>query len=354
MKFLELLVYLALAFPAFAFPMPVHAAPQTTLFGGVGTGIGVIHGQEFSSDPQGGQFMAGALISREWSRWVADLGVGWIYSKVSGDVGPGIPTWIRTRAALGTLGARARLGEHWQLGPELDLAFGTDTRFNPEIGASSTAWMPGVRGTYQWAMGSIPTRVWAQVSTDVSVAQRQVYWGMVGIQFGFPFSSRAEPHFDLIQSSASAPTSLRVVLDPSKIFFATNSARLRAGVDVVLRDAGSYLREHPEVWSGAQVGGHADHRGSFRYNRILSEKRAKAVVAALGLDQQSPHPIPAKGFSFAKPWVSPNGAVDSRQARAQALAMNRRVELVFEGVQEPKELLKRLDPLIAREKPIVD
>ncbi len=339
---------------ALLFSTSAAAAPQTSLFGGIGTGVGIVHGQEFSSDPQGGQFIAGALVSREWSKWVGDLGVGWIYSKVSGEVGAGIPTWIRTRAALATLGARARLGEHWQLGPELDLAFGTDTRFDPVIGSSSTAWMPGVRGTYQWAIGSIPTRVWAQLSTDTSVSRRQIYWGMVGIQFGFPFSSNKEPHVDLIHTSAAAPAPLRVVLDPSKIFFATNSSRLRPGVDEVLREAGVYLREHPEAWSGAQVGGHADHRGSFRYNRILSERRAKAVVVALGLDEESPHPVPAKGFSYGKPWVSPNATVPSRIEKARTLAMNRRVELVFDGVQEPKQLLKRLEPLMVREKPIVD
>ncbi len=70
-----------------------------------------------------------------------------------------------------------------------------------------------------------------------------------------------------------------------------------------------------------EVQGHTDDQGSDDYNLKLSERRAKTVVAYLGLfDIDTSSRLMPKGYGESKP-VMPNNTEEGR-------AKNRRVELV--------------------------
>ena len=103
------------------------------------------------------------------------------------------------------------------------------------------------------------------------------------------------------------------------ILFDFDQATLRPESADALKEIAVLLKSQPDL--RLLVVGHTDTAGSFEYNRALSERRAKAVVATLvreyGADKARLFPV---GVGFAAP-VASNATKDGR-------ALNRRVELV--------------------------
>ena len=102
------------------------------------------------------------------------------------------------------------------------------------------------------------------------------------------------------------------------IQFAFDSAAIQPESDATLAEIAKLLKEQPEL--KILVVGHTDTKGSFEYNRTLSQKRAESVVANLtgrGISSDRLFPV---GVSFASP-VASNTTEEGR-------AKNRRVELV--------------------------
>ncbi len=103
------------------------------------------------------------------------------------------------------------------------------------------------------------------------------------------------------------------------IYFDFNQATLKPESDAALQEVQKLLQADPGL--KLLVVGHTDNVGDFEFNRVLSNKRATAVVEALGsrfgISAQRLFPF---GSSFASP-AAPNTSEDGR-------AKNRRVELV--------------------------
>jgi len=68
-----------------------------------------------------------------------------------------------------------------------------------------------------------------------------------------------------------------------------------------------------------EIQGHTDNRGSAKYNRRLSEKRAQAVMEYLVKKGIGTDRLSAVGYGFSRPAAT--------NTTAQGRAMNRRVEL---------------------------
>ena len=104
------------------------------LFGGVASGFGLAAGQDYAGSPSGLQVVLSGLVSYEARSWVYDGGISWLYSQLNGSTAENLPVEVRTRAGMINLSPRYRLSQHWQLGPAMDIAFGTDTSFGASVG----------------------------------------------------------------------------------------------------------------------------------------------------------------------------------------------------------------------------
>ena len=103
------------------------------------------------------------------------------------------------------------------------------------------------------------------------------------------------------------------------IYFDTNKADVKAESAPTLDQIAALLKEDPTM--KLIVTGHTDTVGGFEFNRALSTRRAKAVVAELN----TKHAIAAdRLFPFGVSFASPMATNDSEEGRAK----NRRVELV--------------------------
>lgn len=333
-----------------ASPSPLAPADEAPfrLMANLGSGIGFASGSGFSGTSAGPQLMAGALLSYDAQKWVFDAGLNWLYSQLSGPTSPVQSADIRTRAGMAEVSPRYRLGERWQLGPVADVLYGTDTSFGPAVAAPSTNVFVGAKLAYEMPVGDFALRIFAQALTDVSIANRQVTMLNAGLQFGLPFGlGSPQQQTEEITTTAAAPApteeelplpaDVAVELEPTRVFFSTDSARVRPEAESVLEDVGSYLASHPDDWRSIEISGHADQRGSYLYNLRLSGSRALAVLAALSKKGADVSKMSVQAFS----WLKPNDPHNNQEAWAR----NRRAVILFHDVVSPEVLREMLKPL---------
>lgn len=110
----------------------------------------------------------------------------------------------------------------------------------------------------------------------------------------------------------------RVVLQ-ERVLFDTNSARLKASGEPILRAIVKLNNQHPE-WTKVRIEGHADPRGDESFNQQLSERRATNVREALIALGLKPEQLSAQGYGSTK-------ALNAGTTEEE-LALNRRVEFV--------------------------
>ena len=109
-------------------------------------------------------------------------------------------------------------------------------------------------------------------------------------------------------------------IEQSHVYFNFDSYILTAEAKFVLDAKAAWMHAHPQINIRMEV--HADYRGSARYNRKLSENRAKATrdyLQQLGID---PHRIKMKIYGS-----------DNSSETAHQLAEDRRIEFKVEEQQ---------------------
>jgi outer membrane protein OmpA-like peptidoglycan-associated protein len=192
-------------------------------------------------------------------------------------------------------------------------------------------------------LGRVPLRVILQALNSLGAGDRNYIVTAIGFQFGIPFGKRssvAAAETPIRVTSAAPmrePRQLRILLDPKKVFFGTNSSKIRAEVRRALRDIGEYLAENPAEWGSLKVSGHADQRGKAEYNLRLSKRRSEAVLNVLTNAGVADSKVDLEFHGESQP-VDPEN-------NPRAWAENRRVELVFEGVTDPEALKSKIEEL---------
>ena len=108
-----------------------------------------------------------------------------------------------------------------------------------------------------------------------------------------------------------------------RVFFRTNSHRIRRRSFPLLRNVANVLMAHPEI-ERVTIEGHTDSRGERAHNIELSQRRADEVVRFLVESGVHPARLNARGLGPDRPLV-PDAS--NRTEHAQ----KRRVEFQIEG-----------------------
>lgn len=139
---------------------------------------------------------------------------------------------------------------------------------------------------------------------------------------GYLFESLS---FNYGKNNTHEPIEIDVYLEPirsgisttlNNIFFETDQFQIQPKSETELQRVVNFLQENPEV--RIEIAGHTDDVGSAAYNKVLSEKRARAVYDYLVKAGISPERLRAKGYGQTQP-VVPNDSEQNRQR-------NRRIE----------------------------
>jgi peptidoglycan-associated lipoprotein len=112
-------------------------------------------------------------------------------------------------------------------------------------------------------------------------------------------------------------------LSKRTIYFRYDSSDVQQDFIPVIAAHAAYLLQHPQY--RLVLEGHADERGSPEYNIALGEQRAKAVARLMKAQGVPGRQLSIVSYGEEKP------AVDGHDEAAWQL--NRRVELVYEGVK---------------------
>lgn len=165
----------------------------------------------------------------------------------------------------------------------------------------------------------------AQSSDDklLKAAAGATLGGIVGAAIGADFDRQArELRAQMSGNSTVTQTENGLLVTMGQdILFATDSATLRYDQLGDLNAVAASLQRYPD--SRIEIVGHTDHDGDAAYNQDLSERRARAVQAAL---QQAGVPaarLTAIGRGESQPVAS--------NYTAQGKAANRRVEIFIRG-----------------------
>ena len=106
-----------------------------------------------------------------------------------------------------------------------------------------------------------------------------------------------------------------------KIFFAFNKAKILSKSFEMLNEVGAAMKDKPEI--RVRIEGHTDSKGSDRYNKKLSEQRAKSVRMYLIKQGVDPTHMVSIGYGEERP-IADNDTEEGRE-------MNRRVEFYILG-----------------------
>ncbi|MES2733513.1 MAG: OmpA family protein [Bacteroidota bacterium] len=121
---------------------------------------------------------------------------------------------------------------------------------------------------------------------------------------------------DLSTSLMSIDVGAKSVL--GGVYFEFNSAVLKPASSVVLDRLHTFLNDNPTI--RIEIGGHADNLGTSYFNRVVSQKRAQAVVNYLVTKGIEIGRLVSKGYGEDEP-IAPNGA------EFNGRDVNRRIEI---------------------------
>jgi peptidoglycan-associated lipoprotein len=338
--------------------------------GGDGAFVRTSSSDEDESAKQGTLYGGKALLTLVNRDLEIEGGAGYTVSLLQGDgdiVDGEVPNTkvqlqnvrIETRTALAEFSARLRLNEEqegdavWSLGPTAAAYMGTNASFGPDTKKPyRSAIFLGGQLALQFGSEFKPRLVISYL-TDVNLFERQVHMGLLSLQLGMSIFSpktiikdiRNQTNDEIIKKVQIEKTvektvfkeNVRFLLDSELVNFETDKAVLLKRSDVFLRELGMVLAQHPERWSSVIIEGHTDIRGSLDHNNRLSLARSNSVKEALVRAGVPAVRMKTVGFGPSRP-------IDPAQSEV-AWARNRRVELNFEGVKDPRWLRDALQKL---------
>lgn len=292
-----------------------------------------------------------------------ELNAGWMRSSVAskqasvatvGNTTSTTSVQVDTQVGMVEFSPRFRLGEHFELGPSAGVFFGANASFGATASQPDSPVMGGLKAAATWQTRELHFRVVAQAQTSLTIPERRVMMGSLGLEIGLPLLKGktivretqvreveerhsveyVETEVPVIQKVEVVKEVLREVVlfsfDDQVVHFEFDRARLSPGSDEFVSRLGAYLGQNPDLWESLRIEGHTDSVGTPEYNVRLSEARATAVRQVLARSGVAEDKIASRGLGMASPLD--RGPSDLSRAR------NRRVEFSFTGVKDAKAL----------------
>ncbi|NBX15790.1 MAG: OmpA family protein [Proteobacteria bacterium] len=311
------------------------------------------------SSKQGALYGGKALLTLVNRDLEIEGGGGYCVSKLQGDFDivtdekTGAPVRlenvrIQTQTAVAEFSARIRLNNSpdgdgiWSAGPTAAAYLGTNASFGPDTKKLyHSAIFVGGQLALEFGIDFKPRLILSYL-TDLNLFERQVHIGMLSLQFGTGVFKpktvvkdiRNQTNNEVVRKvQVEKPVQRTVVkenythlLGSEIVNFETDKFKLLKRSEIFLRELGFLLYKNPQKWTSLVIEGHTDIRGDLEYNNRLSLARANAVKDVLQRSGVPASRMRAAGFGPSRP-------LDPNQDEV-ALARNRRVELIFDGVED--------------------
>jgi OOP family OmpA-OmpF porin len=179
--------------------------------------------------------------------------------------------------------------------------------------------------------------------TDVGISGETIDTVMAELEVSFGPSAAPAPQVIRVEETRPEPIAPHLArravqtfnIDPDDVNFETDSTKLIANSRQYLRRLARALADNRQLFDRVEVVGHADQRGTDKYNEGLSKRRARAISDALI----------ASGISRRQLIIEGRGERDllSTSMAPSALQRNRRGELQFHGVKNQEALKNVID-----------
>jgi outer membrane protein OmpA-like peptidoglycan-associated protein len=321
----------------------VPAPTGNWLFFGATGGIARVSQTTFPEREKDGSLLGVKFLASRYSPdWVYDAGFGFFHSFVRSDIAGVANFGVTTNAGFLELGARHMLTPRIHAGLLAHLWVGTDVSFSQATNDAPIAGLIGAKIQYEFPAASYFVRIGANFMTDVTISDRQLFFGLLNVEFGLPLGAReSAPVASSAPVSVVEPSSgpavvdgqtVRVSLGETLLRFEYDSARIAAESEVALAKMGALLSARPGDWEKIRIDGHTDARGSGEYNVDLSFKRSVAVAKVL-----IAHGVPSDRVETRG--IGPKEPLD-KGTTEEAHAANRRVELRIVATQDTTDELR--------------
>lgn len=303
----------------------------------LGGGVGIMGGS--SSLRTGGLPMHIKALGSYYfpeNPWIAEAGIG-LYNQIFTQDGGGSDT---LQAFYLEAGGRYRLENKWQVGPVWSTLIDTSNRFNS--GNHDLTSFMGVQLLKEFTYTDYLMRAGGRVAVDMGISGSIVPVALIDLHITWgdepaPIVEAPVIREEIVEEIVEEEKTISYDLNPEPVRFDTNKTVVIPDNKIYMKKLALVLANNKDLYKRVEVIGHADHRGTEKYNKKLSKNRAINVAAELkkaGLDNTY---IETEGAGYSQPRVLGNNA--------DALAKNRRVELKFIGVQDEKALNKLLQSI---------
>ena len=304
----------------------------------LGAGVGVMAGS--SSLRTGGLPMHIKAMGSYYftdNPWIAEAGVG-LYNQIFTQEGGGSDT---LQAFYLEAGGRYRLENKWQAGPVLSTLIDTSNRFNS--GNHDLTSFVGAQLLKEFTYNDYLMRAGGRVAVDMGISGSIVPVALFDLHITWGEAPapvvEAAPVIEekIVEEIVEEEKTISYDLNPEPVRFDTNKTVVVPDNKIYMKKLALVLGNNKDLYDRVEVIGHADHRGTEKYNKKLSKTRAINIATELkkaGLDNTR---MVTEGKGYSQPRVLGNNA--------DAFAKNRRVELKFIGVKDEKALSKLLQSI---------
>lgn len=297
----------------------------------LGVGLGLMdHNERIRTGGVPSHFKVLGSYYFDTAPWVADAGLG-LHNQFLSQNGPDDDT---IQSLYTELSARYEFTNRWQLGAIWNTLVDNPDRYKSNTENLASFLGVQVMKEFTWKEEYL-VRAGGRAMTDVGISGETIDTIMAELQVSFgPSAPPPPPVVEKAPEPIAPHLAKRAVqtfdLDPRHVNFETDSTKLVRGSQQYLRRLARALAANRHLFDKMEIVGHADQRGTERYNDRLSKRRARSIADTMISAGISRSQVKTDGLGESTPL--------STSMAPSALLRNRRAVMEFEGVKNAEAL----------------